>query len=483
MRSSFLKYSLFLLLTGCIKKGVDPIVVDPVENPIENPVVNPIVENTSVNTWIYTKLKEYYFWEKDMKQLSETDIALNPDEYFKSLLIQPGEVDRFSWIQESSEELKNSLNGKGSIFGFKYKPFYANPQKTRITYAVTYALKNSVAERMGIKRGDFITKVNGSDLTLENYSTALSDETVTLTLGNYLKGTINDTEKTVELTKEITQAEALQYSTILNIADKKIGYFVYTQFLTTSDRAINKMFGDFKSEGINELIVDFRYNPGGYISSAEIISSLIVKNLNTNNLMTRQIWNEQQMAGKSPSDFETNFLSSTTATGSLNNLTTLDRVYFLVSNGSASASELVINNLKPYMNVILVGEHTYGKNVGSITIEENSVPKKWNWGMQPIVLKSVNAVGDSEYGTKTGFLPDIEIADNILPYSPFGDPDERLLNAALNDILGQVALAKNRKSKPAISTSRFESTSNEAIYGDPFLDRKEMWITEFPWVK
>jgi carboxyl-terminal processing protease len=480
MRNSVSIFFLILLFTACGKNTIDPI-IPKVDGEI--PVENPIVANSEVNNWIHSKMKEYYFWEKDMKTLNETDIAQNPDEYFESILVQKGEVDRFSWIESNAEELKNSLNGRSSIFGFKYKPFYANAQKTRITFAITYALKNSVAERNGLKRGDFITKVNGVDLTLENYTTVLSDETVTLTLGNYVKGTINDTENSIQLTKEITQTEALQYSTILNIADKKIGYFVYTQFLTSSDKKINDLFGEFKSEGINELVVDFRYNPGGYISSAEIISSLIVKNLNINNLMTRQVWNEQQMAGKNPKDFETNFLASTSSTGPLNNLNTLDRVYFLVSNGSASASELVINNLKPYMEVVLVGEHTYGKNVGSITIDDNSVPKKWNWGMQPIVLKSLNAVGDSEYGTKNGFLPDIEITDNILPYLPFGDPDERLLNAALGDILGPVALQNSRKGLRIIPSSSFEPAAFEAIYGNPMLDRKEMWVTEFPWSK
>jgi C-terminal processing protease CtpA/Prc len=475
MKVSYFKFFLFITLLSCDKKAVDPILPE-----VE---VNPIVDNSEINRWIYLKMKDYYFWEKDLKDLNDTDIVLSPSDYFSSLLVKPGETDRFSWIQESSEELKNSLNGRSTIFGFKYKPFYANPEKTRIAFAITYTLKNSVAERNEIKRGDFITKVNGMDLTTENYRTALNNETATLTLGNYLKGTINHTDKTVALTKEITQVDALQYSTILNILDKKIGYFVYTQFLTSSDKKVNELFGEFKTAGIDELIVDFRYNPGGYISSAEIISSLIVKNLNSNNLMTRQIWNDKQMAGKNPKDFDTNFFTSRSLVGNLNNLTTLNRVYFLVSNGSASASELVINNLKPYMEVILVGEHTYGKNVGSITIEESSTPKKWNWGMQPIVLKSLNAAGESEYGTKQGFMPDIEVIDNILPYLQFGDPDERLLNAALSNILGSVAFSNARKGVRKASGDSFVPTDTEAIYGEPLLDRKEMWITEFPWAK
>jgi carboxyl-terminal processing protease len=475
MKGSYFKLILLFTLLSCKDKAIDPII------PEEE--VNPIVVNSEVNTWIHSKMKDYYFWEKDLKALNDTDIALDPSAYFNSILINPGETDRFSWIQESSEELKNSLNGKSTIFGFKYKSFYANTEKTRIAYAITYTLKNSVAERNGIKRGDFITKVNGVDLTTDNYRTALDNETATLTMGSYLKGTINHTDKTVALTKEITQTEALQYSTILNVLDKKIGYFVYTQFLTTSDKKINELFGEFKTAGIDELVVDLRFNPGGYISSAEIISSLIVKDLNVNNLMTRQVWNDKQMAGKNSNDFDTNFFTSRSSVGNLNNLTTLNRVYFLVSNGSASASELVINNLKPYMDVILVGEHTYGKNVGSITIEESSTPKKWNWGMQPIVLKSVNALGKSDYGTKEGFLPDIEIADNILPYLQFGDPDERLLNAALSDIVGSVALSNSRKGVRKAPSDSFIPAATEAIYGEPLLDRKEMWLTEFPWAK
>src|SRR5690606_1610213 len=111
--------------------------------------------------------------------------------------------DRFSWIETSSEELRNSLNGLTSTFGLKYKLYYTSSQRDRIAMAVTYTLKNSVAERMGVKRGDIIMKVNGKNITADNYNTVLQNETVTLTFGSYLNGTFTDTQNSVELTKEV----------------------------------------------------------------------------------------------------------------------------------------------------------------------------------------------------------------------------------------------------------------------------------------
>ncbi|WP_341228169.1 S41 family peptidase [uncultured Arcticibacterium sp.] len=471
----------FLLTLACKEKNPEPIdKTDPTEEPKEE---NPILANSPVNNWIYSSMKSYYYWEKEMVDLSQTDLAIEPDSYFKSLLFEQGETDRFSVMYASADALTNSLNGLNSIFGFSYKPFYADVARTRITFSISNSLKNSAAERLEIKRGDFITKVNGETITVDNYGTILKDlETATLTMGVYVGQEVVDSKKTLEITKELTQTKAVQHYEIINIGGKKVGYFAYNQFLTSSDKDVNQAFGEFKSQGIDELVVDFRYNPGGYISSAEIISSLIVKDINTSNLMTRQVWNEEQMASKPASSFETYFsTSNSSAGGTLNTLETLDRVYFLVSNGTASASEMVINNLKPYMEVILVGEHTYGKNVGSITIKDTQEPKRWEWGMQPIVLKTFNAAGESDYGTKEGFAVDIEVQDAILPYKAFGDPDETLLYAALSDILGSDTMARIRSKAKKTPTGTFQAVSPEATYGSEILDRKEMWLTEFPW--
>lgn len=462
---------LILGLSSCKLKDILPINQEP-----------ETFDDTDVNNWIYSEMKDHYLWESDMVDVTQTNLTLNPEQYFESILVKPGEIDRFSWIQTSAEELQASLNGISTTFGLKTKPFYMNSARDRVAFHVVHALKTSSAEKAGIKRGDFITKVNGVNITASNFQSALSPETVTVTLGSYSNGEICDGETAVEITKEVTKRDALQFDTILEIGDKKIGYFVYTQFLTDNDSDLNMMFGRFKSAGINELVVDLRDNPGGYVSSAELLSSLIVKNLDEKNLMVRQVWNSKQTAlytQKYGNDvFDTYFFKSKPGLGTINNPGTLERVYFIVTPGSASSSEQLINNLKPYMDVILVGGHTYGKNVGSITIADSE--KRWEWGMQPIVLKSVNANGESDFGTKLGFLPDIEVEDNFLPYKSYGDPDETMLHAALQDIVGETALAKLRKSQKVKPSVKFESLSIEAISDNPVLDRKDMFITKFP---
>jgi len=266
------------------------------------------------------------------------------------------------------------------------------------------------------------------------------------------------------------------HASVIDLGTKKVGYLVYLQFLSAYDNKLREVFAQFKAQGVNELVLDLRYNGGGFISSAVTLSSLIVKNLSTNNVMYRDQWNKEitdfYVARNGP-NFFTKFFNNEP-----NNLGTLNRVFVLTSRSTASASELVMNSLLPYMEVIQIGQNTFGKNVGSITIQDETNPKRWQWGMQPIVLKTVNAQDKSEYGTVNGFAPKAENvqADNVLPFQPFGSRNETLLRVALNIIQGGPAAVASSRAR--IRPDHMLPLATPEYLGDnPVVDMKEMWVT------
>ncbi|MDZ7936396.1 MAG: S41 family peptidase [Emticicia sp.] len=252
---------------------------------------------------------------------------------------------------------------------------------------------------------------------------------------------------------------------------KKSDTWFTPSFWRTYDEQLKQVFGQFKAAGVNEMVLDLRTNGGGRISSADLISSLVVKNLNTNNVIHQDEWNATIKA-KFPS-----VATPTKFTSQANNLN-LNRLFVLTSNGTASASELVINSLRPYMDVIIVGQNTAGKNVGSITIKDEATPIRWKWGMQPIVLRTVNSKGESAYGTKTGFTPDHIVSDNIYPFKPWGDESETLLKKTLEVITGIVVPAEaSASANRSYRTINKSAILEEHISDNPADNRKDMFTT------
>lgn len=450
--------SLLLLLvfaSGCKTNEVSP---EDADNP-----------NALVNSWIYDEMTDWYLWADQLEAEEVTTNTLAPDEYFESLLYQPGDTDRFSWIQESAEELRNSLNGKNTALGIRTSPFYTDNTQTNVAFSIAYVLKDSPADRAGLKRGDFITKVGGVELTLDNYSSALSPENLSLTMGDYVNGNIVPNTTVLNVTKEEVQTNPIQHYSIIEEGNKKIGYLVYTQYLSQYDDEMRNVFGEFKAAGINELVLDLRYNGGGYISSATTLSSLIGPGVSSSKVCYRDEWNANITKQFDNDSFTKYFNNEANNIGS-----SLSRVFVLTSGGTASASELTMNNLLPYMEVIQIGDNTYGKNVGSITIDDDQ--NRWAWGMQPIVLRTVNANGDSDYGTKEGFTPDVKVSDNRLPFAPFGDKSETLLSAAIEYINGgpTLATAANARIRPS------ERVTPLSLSDNPRENRFEMYAEPLP---
>jgi carboxyl-terminal processing protease len=426
---------LYFLTIACRQEAIEPT------SPVAlDPVTTPSTQNSTVNNWVYEVMKDAYYWTKNLPVQSTLNASLNPSDYFEKLIYQRATLDRFSGITDDIASLQKEFNGVSKIFGIQYQLAYTDQSQSSVGLFLSYVVKGSPAEAAGLKRGDIILKVNGQALTNSNYSTLLrSGESVNFTLGTY-NGTslMADNTKSFNLTKAEVAENPVGFSTVIEKASsgKKIGYLVYTQFVPGSDATskqyddqLRQIFADFKAKGVNELVLDLRFNGGGYISSAETLASLIGKNISTSKVFYKEKWNDQYTAyfqkEKGPTALNHTFLNEPNNIGA-----NLSRVFVLTSNSTASASELVINGLKPYMPVITIGANTYGKNLFGTLIDDDQ--KRWNWGLYVMLGQTANANDESDYGTINGIAPTYKVDDTVIPFRSFGDDNETLFSKVLN---------------------------------------------------
>jgi len=242
----------------------------------------------------------------------------------------------------------------------------------------------------------------------------------------------------VDLTTTVLSEDPNFLDSIYTIGNQKIGYIVYHFFApgiegqsTRYDDEMDAIFAKFKAEGINHLILDFRYNGGGSQSSAVNLASLIAPGVTSIDILSKNKFNTFLTGFEPFKDVQIKFKSKSQNLGPI---LSGNKVYVITSSRTASASELIINGLRPYMDVFLVGGLTFGKNVGSFPIEdeENTANK---YGLLPIVFKSFNKNDQSDYSN--GFQPNIQGNELSQPtLLPFGDTNEFLLKLTLEQITG-----------------------------------------------
>lgn len=427
---------LFLLVCfSCRDKDKDPA-------PVKS-------EHEPVNTWILGNMEFWYLWENELPP--SPDKNNDPETFFNSLL---SPEDRFSWIQDNYIELINSLQGVSKEAGYEFVLYKDSNAPDNVIAQIVYIKPASPAESAGLKRGDLITHINDQQLSVANYQTVLEDISENHTI-RYKPLLIEeerfDVEKTITLAT-MEYAENPNYlSKIIEIDDKKVGYYVYNFFAsgpgdetTVYDEQMDATFADFNAQGVTDMILDLRFNSGGSETSANNLASLIGTGVGSSKIFFKREYNEQVEAEilNDPQGGEAylskKFLDKTQNIG---NQLNGNRIYILTSSRTASASELLINGLKPYMDIFLIGSTTYGKNVGSISLYEENNPEN-TWGMQPIVMRAYNSLNQSDYSN--GFVPHIAEDDNSVFIYPLGDRREELLRQALEQITGHSIPARKR---------------------------------------
>ena len=450
----------------------------------EDPNIIRIETDLEIIDFIWKGLNQYYYWQEsvvnlsDSKKESESDYAYflsqNPDpENFFNSLLHPD--DNFSWIVDDYVELENMLQGIDISDGMEFG-LYVECNDQNIFGFVRYVQKDSDAESKGVKRGMVFSNINGTRLTRDNYRDLLFNDTnssytirfseISYNQNNQCANIIPGQEDLTLIKSRIVK-NPIHISKIIENEGQKIGYLMYNQFLGVVESEgkdynseLNDAFSNFLSNGINDLVIDLRYNPGGRISTSINLASMITGQFN-NQVFAKERWNSKLMnywdenSPESLLNRFTNKLGNNQSIFSLN----LDRVFVLTSARTASASELLINGLDPYIDVIHIGDFTVGKNQGSITVYDyinDSRDKNPNhmYAMQPIVLKIGNVAGYTDF--PNGLEPDIFIKESLLNPGILGDIEEPLLKIAIDQISGDAISIENNYLFKEISTPKDE---------------------------
>jgi C-terminal processing protease CtpA/Prc len=407
----------------------------------EDPSPGGLTAHSKVNTWIFDNMKFWYLWNDQLP--ANPNKGLEPEAFFTSLL---SNEDRFSWIQDDYQELLNSLQGISKESGYEFVLYKENESSSNVIAQIVYIKPGSPAAQAGVKRGDVITHINGQQLTTSNYRAALEDihENHSIKYKPILiEQQTFETEKSISLSAVQYTENPNYLHSIIEVDERKVGYFVYNFFASgtdsnpaTYDSEMETIFAEFKSQGITDFILDLRFNTGGSEKAATRLASLIGNGIDNTKVFAERSYNvlvEKEILDDP--ELGEDFLTTrfTAEASNIGSLLSGSRVYILTSSRTASASELVINGLRPFMDVFLIGDVTYGKNVGSITLNDKEDPSN-KWGLQPIVVSVANSLGQSDYGN--GFQPDVLHEDNSLYIYPLGDEREALLAQALGQITG-----------------------------------------------
>ena len=397
-------------------------------------------ERTDPNNWMYTEMSDLYYWFEDIPESSELNYYMMPNLFFPKLLSgKDGKSSRpYSRIvDKTTEETRVTSGSIERSYGFEYG-IVKHSVSNLAALLVLYTTENSPAAEAGLTRGDLIMKIGDTYVTDRNYTTLLTGEALSLGMGYF-----DDEEgkQIITETKQLSRKTEIEknpvyYSAIYQRAGKTVGYLVYNSFTSGKNendlndivylQQLVALSNEYKSAGVNEFILDLRYNLGGELNRPV---PLLCTMLAPASVMGSQMGYLSYNSNNQDKNWEINFSTNHLMGGA--NLD-LQRVFILTTNNTASASEAVINFLKPHMEVILIGTTTEGKNVGSEKIENSKYP----WVLHPIVCKLHNSEDFSEYSS--GFTPDFTINEtsDMSKFLPFGDTNEALLSAALGVIDG-----------------------------------------------
>lgn len=370
-------------------------------------LVNAQCSTTGENQQLLNFMNERYLWKADMP--SNVNPA-NQSSIYAMLNALRAPQDVFSFILTEQEYQERYIDA--AFFGFG---FGRNDRPDLGVIEIRYVYDNSPAAQAGLRRGDVITAVNGTSMATWFSRVNSGAANWTTVFGENASGverTISFRKPSGEEFTETLRKSTVETNTIMaterfNVGDKEVGYYVFDSFINRSEQDLNNAYDALA--GVDELIIDLRYNSGGLVRVANQLASQAAWSNVENEIFLTYQYNENFQD-------QNFFFDLGPGIERLN----LDRVYVLTTNTSCSSSELVINSLSPFVEVVTIGDTTCGKPVGQ---QPGQICDKIVFA---ITFQTVNAQGFGDYFN--GLQPTCPVADAIV--GDWGDANDPLLAEA-----------------------------------------------------
>ena len=434
----FLITCIYVFFLSC-EKNDNGAVPDPVE--VETSISS---ETLKVNKFINDDVKDYYLWTSTINWTTiYPQLEVDPFAFFDRLMYK--NEDKWSMLTDDAQSFNNMLDGIVTSFG--YELIWGRLTNTNSLFAIVlYVYPGSPAEKAGLQRGDFLVTVNGNNYITEDNYLDLYDAS-SISLGRAFlsdEGDLVLDSKLVYMEAVTMYEDPVVKDTVIVRGSHTIGYLFYTSYTAESEKRLQEVFTGFKTQGVTDIVLDLRYNGGGYARTACLLSSILApgRTVRQKDIFLTQTWNAAMTTYFKQTGEDTNEYFMDNLSVNMD----LSRLYVLTLRYTASASEATMIGLKPYMDVIQIGESTHGKYYGGALLDPmvyDSRKNQWiidneieNWLMYLMVYRYADRTGNISFSG--GLEPDIYAEEDygyVLP--PLGDERDPLFGKAMEMITGE----------------------------------------------
>lgn len=385
--------------------------------------------------WAESVIREWYLFPETLPAtapVGETSVEAFIDRMTAGARAQ-GRDRFFTYLTSIAEEDAFFRSGATAGFGFRLQT--DGPARRAF---IAESFESAPAGAAGIARGDEILAIGATEAALRTVADIIAAEGaggVTDALGPSTAGVTRSlrlrapdgAERTVTVTKadyNIDPVSPVYGSRILNDNGRQVGYLNLRTFISSADAPLRAAFDRFRAAGVTEFVIDFRYNGGGLVSTAELIGDLLGRNRFSSEIFAQTLYRPEKSSNNRTKRFEPRAESVAPV-----------KIAFITTGASASASEFVINGMLPYLgdNVALIGANSFGKPVGQIARDRQACDDR----LRVVAFSTRNAAGSDNYfdGLAATVPNTCQAEDGVL--RPLGDAGEASIAQALDFLAGR----------------------------------------------